>query len=46
MRREEVILRTWRVGGDVMEECVEICERALRDIRGEGTQNGSDERQE
>lgn len=32
MRREGVMLRTWRVGGDVMDECVGLCERALKQI--------------
>ncbi len=32
MRREGVVLRTWRVGADVMDECVRVCERALREM--------------
>lgn len=36
MRREGVVLRTWRVGSDVVEECVGVCERALREIEKGG----------
>ena len=36
MRREGVVLRTWRVGGDVMGVCVELVERAGREMREKG----------
>lgn len=30
MQRQRVVLRTWRVGSDVMEECTRLVERELR----------------
>lgn len=32
MRKEGVVLRTWRVGTDVMDECVALCERSVEEI--------------
>ncbi|KAF7512219.1 hypothetical protein GJ744_002381 [Endocarpon pusillum] len=41
MRREGVVLRTWRVGGDVVDECMGLCERVLREMRvGKGGGEG------
>lgn len=43
MRREGVVLKTWRVGGDVMDVCVGICEKALRGQKeGEGEGEGDE----
>ncbi|ETN42247.1 uncharacterized protein HMPREF1541_04188 [Cyphellophora europaea CBS 101466] len=33
MQRQRVVLRTWRVGTDVMEECVRLVEREFREQR-------------
>jgi hypothetical protein len=47
MRDHGVLLKTWRRGGDVVDECVGRCERAMRDggndSRGEGGERGKEE---
>jgi hypothetical protein len=35
LKRKGVVLRSWRVGGDVMDEAVRIVERAMRDLAAE-----------
>ena len=35
MRREGVVLKMWREGGDAMNECVALCEKALEEGRQE-----------
>jgi hypothetical protein len=35
MKREGVLLRTWRVGTDVMDECVALVEGNLRELKHE-----------
>lgn len=46
MRREGVVLRTWRVGGDVLDECVGLCKRVLREMQvGKGEGEGEAEGQ-
>ncbi len=36
LEREGVVLRSWRVGGDVMGEAVGLVERALKEEGGKG----------
>jgi hypothetical protein len=33
LRDQGVVLKTWRVGGDVEDECCGLVERALREVR-------------
>jgi hypothetical protein len=33
LRDRGVVLRSWRVGGDVEDECYELVERVLREVR-------------
>ncbi|GAB7350226.1 hypothetical protein MBLNU459_g0879t1 [Dothideomycetes sp. NU459] len=33
MEKEDVLLRTWRVGADVMDVCVDVVEKALREVQ-------------
>ena len=39
--KEGVILRTWRVGGDVMDECVGTIEKELRNMEAAGNKSAS-----
>ena len=48
MKREGVVLGTWRVGTDIMDECVEIVEGNFRELKheegGMGTKHQARER--
>lgn len=43
LKERGVVLRTWRVGGDVEEECCRLVERAMREVGGNGKGSGEKE---